>query len=73
MSDSPGVRTRKQAAAEAAKQNAGTPTKMNGHINGSANPRNSSSSHSPPENIFLFWPNLIGMSLSTSLLSKRIS
>ncbi|KAL6720588.1 phosphatidylinositol synthase 1 (CDP-alcohol phosphatidyltransferase1) [Lecanora helva] len=35
MNGSPNVRTRKQAA-EAAKQTAGTPPKMNGHINGSA-------------------------------------
>jgi CDP-diacylglycerol--inositol 3-phosphatidyltransferase len=57
MNDSPGVRTRRQAAA--AKQDIAKPA-MNGHANGSAHPR-SSESDEAHENIFLFWPNLIGM------------
>ena len=67
MEDFPGVRTRRQAA-RAANQEVQKP--MNGHINGSAHP------HEPvplipqkKENIFLFYPNIIGMSgpISTKL------
>ncbi|MCJ1456149.1 CDP-diacylglycerol-inositol 3-phosphatidyltransferase [Mycoblastus sanguinarius] len=58
MNGSPGVRTRKQAAAQVPKQD-GSKTTLNGHINGSANPRSSSE---PTENIFLFYPNIIGYS-----------
>ncbi len=57
MNGSPNVRTRKQAAA-VEKQN-GTP---NGHPIGSANSKRSSSTTEPSENIFLFYPNIIGYS-----------
>ena len=57
MNESPNVRTRKQAAA-AEKQN-GT---RNGLTNGSANPKRSSSTAEQYENIFLFYPNIIGYS-----------
>ncbi|KAL9068275.1 MAG: hypothetical protein Q9161_006301 [Pseudevernia consocians] len=57
MNGSPNVRSRKQAAA-GEKQN-GTP---NGHPTGSANPKRSSSTTELPENIFLFYPNIIGYS-----------
>ena len=58
MTDSPGVRTRRQAAAEA-KQVAGKPT-MNGHANGSAGPKKPAMVAETSENIFLFYPNIIG-------------
>lgn len=57
MTDSPGVRTRRQAAA--AKQEIMKPV-MNGHANGSAHSRSSESESETHENIFLFWPNIIG-------------
>ena len=58
MESSPGVRTRQQAA-RAAGQEVEKP--MNGHINGSADPRRPASSiPESKENIFLFYPNIIG-------------
>ncbi|MDI1487670.1 MAG: phosphatidylinositol synthase 1 (CDP-alcohol phosphatidyltransferase1) [Ramalina farinacea] len=63
MADSPGVRTRRQAAAQAANQEVEKP--MNGHAaNGSATrglPLPSKSTLKS-ENVFLFWPNIIGYS-----------
>ena len=63
MSDSPSVRTRRQAAAAAAaaaqKDSSSKSQAMNGHINGSAK-MDSVSPPQPKENIFLFYPNLIG-------------
>ena len=59
MTDSPGVRTRRQAAAEG-KQVVEKPT-MNGHANGSANPGRSAAKNETSENIFLFYPNIIGL------------
>ena len=61
MTDSPGVRTRRQAAAEA-KQVAEKAT-MNGHANGSAGPREPAMVAETSENIFLFYPNIIGTQL----------
>ena len=58
MNGSPNVRTRKQAAVAAEKQN-GTP---NGRPNGSAISKSSQSTTEQSENIFLFWPNIIGYS-----------
>ena len=58
MTDSPGVRTRRQAAAEA-KQVARKAT-MNGHANGSAGPKEPAMVAETSENIFLFYPNIIG-------------
>ena len=61
MNDSPSVRSRKQVAA-AQKQN-GTPNGLsNGSANGSINPKRSSSTAEQSENIFLFYPNIIGYS-----------
>lgn len=57
MNGSPNVRARKQAAA-AEKQN-GAP---NGRPNDSTISKRSSSTTEKPENIFLFYPNLIGYS-----------
>ncbi|KAF6231811.1 hypothetical protein HO173_010113 [Letharia columbiana] len=57
MNGSPNIRTRKQAAA--AEKQAGTP---NGRPNGSANSKRSSLIPEQPENIFLFYPNIIGYS-----------
>ncbi|MCJ1280100.1 CDP-diacylglycerol-inositol 3-phosphatidyltransferase [Puttea exsequens] len=63
MNGSPNVRTRKQAAS--AKQEIDTPT-MNGHANGDANGSahlsRSDKGNETHENIFLFWPNVIGYS-----------
>jgi CDP-diacylglycerol--inositol 3-phosphatidyltransferase len=55
-------RTRRQAALAAAND---TPTKpdVQGEINGNGNTHVSAASHTgngPVENVFLFWPNLIG-------------
>ena len=58
MNGSPRVRTRKQAAAAAENQN-GT---ANGLPNGSANTKRSASINEQSENIFLFYPNIIGYS-----------
>ena len=58
MNGSPNVRTRKQAAVAADKQN-GTP---NGRPIGSAISKSSPSTTEHSENIFLFWPNIIGYS-----------
>ena len=58
MNGSPNVRTRKQAAVAADKQN-GTP---NGRPIGSAISKSSPSAIEQSENIFLFWPNIIGYS-----------
>ena len=62
MDDSPGPRTRRQAALASTPQ----PDKhshMNGHaMNGSAHPRSQSSHPRKKENIFLFYPNIIGYS-----------
>ena len=58
MTDSPGVRTRRQAAAEA-KQVAEKAT-MNGHANGSVGPKEPAMVAETSENIFLFYPNIIG-------------
>jgi len=72
MSSSPSIRTRQQAAAEAAKEQ----QPMNGHMNGSAPSarKQSIESSESKENIFLFYPNLIGSSppshLCQSLLTK---
>ena len=57
MNGSPKVQTRKQAAV-AGKQNGAS----NSHLNGSANPKRSSSATEQSENIFLFYPNIIGYS-----------
>lgn len=57
MSGSTNARTRKRSAA-AEKQN-GT---ANGHLDGSAYSKRSSSTTEPDENIFLFYPNIIGYS-----------
>ncbi len=61
MTDSPGVRTRRQAA-QNEQQDRGSP-KPNGNLNGHAKaPRNSSGEkHEVSENIFLFIPNIIGL------------
>ena len=59
MTDPPGVKTRRQAAAEA-KQVAEKPT-MNGHANGFAGPKNPAMGAETSENIFLFYPNIIGI------------
>ena len=65
MNGSPNVRTRKQAAS--AKQEIDTPT-MNGHANGDANGSahlsRSDKGNETHENIFLFWPNVIGKPVS---------
>ena len=58
MNGSPNVRTRKQAAVAADKQN-GTP---NGRPIGSTISKSSPSTAEQSENIFLFWPNIIGYS-----------
>lgn len=64
MTDSPGVRTRRQAAAEKAT--------MNGHANGSAGPRKPAVVAEASENIFLFYPNIIGTDpLNHSMNGKR--
>jgi hypothetical protein len=63
MADSPGVRTRRQAAA-VAKQVQEKPL-MNGHangsVNGSAHSKSSTARPEMSENIFLFYPNIIGV------------
>lgn len=70
MTDSPGPRTRRQATAEA-KQFAEKPT-MNGHANGSAGPRKPAVVVETSENIFLFYPNIIGAeSLNYLMNGKR--
>lgn len=58
MNGSAGVRTRKQAAAKEAKHT----SPLNGHLNGSASPGSSTKSSATSENIFLFYPNIIGYS-----------
>ena len=58
MNGSPSVRTRRQAA-EAAKQ-ANEQPEPNGHLNGSAEPPALVEKSEPQENIFLFYPNVIG-------------
>lgn len=60
MNGSPNVRTRKQAAEAAKRDTPNKPATMNGHANGSAKPRSSMSTPEPTENIFLFYPNIIG-------------
>ena len=61
MNGSPSVRPRKQVAA--AQKQKGTPNGLpNGTANGDLNPKRSSSSAEQPENIFLFYPNIIGYS-----------
>ncbi|KAK3178414.1 hypothetical protein OEA41_000549 [Lepraria neglecta] len=60
MTDSPGVRTRRQAAATA--EQVPEKPKMNGHANGSVHPRSSTMRPETSENIFLFYPNIIGYS-----------
>ncbi len=69
MTDSPGVRTRRQAAAEA-KQVAEKPT-MNGHANGSADPRKPAMVAEATENIFLFYPNIIGTEPLNHLMNRK--
>ena len=69
MTDSPGVRTRRQAAAEA-KQVAEKPT-MNGHANGSAGPKKAAMVAETSENIFLFYPNIIGTETLNHLMNGK--
>ena len=69
MTDSPGVRTRRQAAAEA-KQVAEKPA-MNGHANGSAGPRKHAVVAETSENIFLFYPNIIGTEFLNYLMTGK--
>ena len=61
MNGSPNVRTRKQAAV-AEKQNGLPSSHHNGSANGPANSKRSSSTKEQSENIFLFYPNIIGYS-----------
>lgn len=61
MNDSPSTRTRKQVANAAKEHQQQQNGKLNGHINGSAVRTNSITNPSTPtENIFLFYPNIIG-------------
>ena len=61
MNGSPSVRPRKQAAA--AQKQKGTPNGLpNGSANGDINTKRYSSTAEQPENIFLFYPNIIGYS-----------
>ena len=69
MTDSPGVRTRRQAAAQA-KQVAEKPT-MNGHANGSVGFKKPAVVAGTSENIFLFYPNIIGTETLNYLMSGR--
>ena len=69
MTDSPGVRTRRQAAAQA-KQVAEKPT-MNGHANGSVGFKKPAVVAGTSENIFLFYPNIIGTETLNSQMSGR--
>ncbi len=69
MTDSPGVRTRRQAAAEA-KQVGEKPT-MNGHANGSAGPKRPAMVAETSENIFLFYPNIIGTEPLNHLMNGK--
>lgn len=58
--DSPGMRTRRQAAQN--KKQDTSSTQPSGHTNGSAKPPKtpSAAKDAPPENIFVFIPNIIG-------------
>ena len=69
--DSPGVRTRRQAA-QIENQDISSP-QPNGHINGSAKPpkQASATKERPPENIFVFIPNIIGQLFQSLLVIYR--
>ena len=69
MTDSPGVRTRRQAAA-AAKQVAEKPI-MNGHANGSVGYKKSAVVAGTSENIFLFYPNIIGTEILSYFMNGK--
>jgi len=69
MNGSPRMRTRKKVA-EDAKEAIGKPT-MNGHANGSIHSRRPDSETEPTENIFLFYPNIIGQTRALPMQSPR--